>query len=234
MPMDNKESIHKGHRERMRRRFIHDGSFDNFQYHEILEIILYYSVKRADTNALAHKMLDSFGSFHALLNASVHEIMSTCNVSENTAFLITMIPHIAKRYMDSMNEDNHIINSKNDAFKLLKPMVLGESKERFFLICLDSAHRVLKIERMEQGSVNHTGIRLERLIELLIKHRAVFAIVAHNHPGRTMKPSADDIAATKRIQMAFEMINVVLLDHIILCGDDCFSFAQNRMCSLQY
>lgn len=232
--MDKKPCLHTGHRERMRRRFMEDGNFDNFQYHEILEIILYYSIKRADTNALAHKMLDSFGSFHALLNASVYEIMSTCNVSENTAFLISMIPHIAKRYMDSQNTEHCIVKTKNDAFRLLQPMSMGETRERFYLICLDAGHRVIKLERLDRGGVNSTGVRIEQLIEMLMKHKAVYAIVAHNHPGRTMKPSSDDIAATDKIKAAFDMINVVLLDHIILCGDRCYSFAQNRMCGLQY
>lgn len=232
--MDKNVCVHTGHRKRMRSRFMRDGNFDNFEYHEILEMLLYYSVKRADTNALAHKMINSFGSFHALLDASVQEIMDTCGVSESTAFIVGMIPHLAKRYMDSRNEEYYVINSKNDAFRLLQPMSMGEIRERLYLVCLDGSHKVIKLTQMAQGTVNGTSVQVDRLLEILIKHKAAYAIIAHNHPGNTMKPSSDDIAATNKIKNAFDIINVILLDHIILCGDKCYSFAQNRLCGLEY
>ncbi len=230
----NGGSIHTGHRQRMRKRFIRDGNLDNFQYHEILEMILYSTIKRSDTNALAHKMINSFGSFHALLDASVQEIMDTCNVSESTAFAVSMLPHIAKRYMESQSQECQVIKTKNDAFRLLQPMAVGEVNERFYLLCLDSKYRVIKLSQLSSGTIDSTSIRVEQLLEILIKHKAAFAIIAHNHPGHTCKPSSNDIAATDKIKTAFDIINVILLDHIILCGDNCYSFAQNRLCGLQY
>ena len=232
--MDGRGNIHTGHRERMRKRFIEQGNADGFEDHEMLEMLLYYAVKRSDTNALAHKMIDSFGSFHALLDASVPEIMESCGVSEATAFLVSLMPYIARRYGGSANGQKSRIGSKNDAFDIIQPMITDHASEQFFVVCLDEGYNVIKLKRLAQGTATSTEVRLEAIISMVIKHKAAYAIIAHNHPGHTYGPSGDDIAATEKIKSAFAIINVVLLDHIIICGDKCFSFAQNRICGLHY
>ena len=69
------DSIHAGHRERMRERFIHDKGFENFEDHQILELLLFYSKTRGDTNPLAHELLDQFGSLKGVLEARPEQLM---------------------------------------------------------------------------------------------------------------------------------------------------------------
>ena len=76
-----KQNIHSGHRERVRKRFINDGSLNNFEYHQIIEMLLFYSIPRQDTNELAHRLIDEYGSFHMLLDAKPEDIMKRCKVS---------------------------------------------------------------------------------------------------------------------------------------------------------
>ncbi len=227
-------NIHTGHRERMRKRFMKEGNLDNFNYHEILEMILYFTVKRSDTNALAHKMINSFGSFHNLLNASVEDIMDICNVSESTAFAVSILPHIAKRYKDSQGQEGITLTTKNQVVEYLKSMVSGKSVEEFYLICLDGNYKVIASAKLAEGTKAAMEVRIEHILGMLIKYKVSFALIAHNHPGNTCVPSNNDIAATDKIIQALDIINVVLLDHIIICANDSYSFAQNHLCGLEY
>lgn len=224
--------MHTGHRKRMRRRYIKDGGFDNFEYHEIVEMLLYYAVKRADTNELAHKMLDEFGSFHALLDASVSEIMERCGVSENTAFIISMIPQAAKRYAESIREKKLCITTKRDVYELLASEMKDRENECFYLICLDSKYCAIKTAVYGKSSANSVDVSVNKLVKAAVESKAVFVIIAHNHPGNTLTPSSNDISATRSVKTALDTVNITLIDHIIMCGDKCYSFAQNKLCGL--
>ena len=92
-------SLHAGHRERLRKRFLSTG-FEGMEEHVVLELLLFYSVPRIDTNELAHRLINKFGSLRGVCSASFSELMSTEGVGENTAVLLMMIPHIVSRYMN--------------------------------------------------------------------------------------------------------------------------------------
>ena len=85
------DNIHAGHRERMRERFIHDKGFENFEDHQILELLLYYSKTRGDTNPLAHELLDQFGSLKGVLEARPEQLMQVNGIGEQQATLISMV-----------------------------------------------------------------------------------------------------------------------------------------------
>lgn len=92
------KNVHAGHREKVRQRFIEEG-LDSFEDHQVLEILLFYAIPRRDTNELAHKLLERFGTLEAIFDSSVEEIMDKGQVSKNTAVLIAMIPHLSKRLL---------------------------------------------------------------------------------------------------------------------------------------
>ena len=77
--------MHEGHRKRMRGKFLQSGK-DAFHEHEMLEMLLYYSNARGDTNPLAHTLIDEFGSFSGVLDASFEDLLKVKGVGENMAF----------------------------------------------------------------------------------------------------------------------------------------------------
>ena len=85
------ESIHSGHREKMRKRFIHDKGFENFEDHQILELLLFYANTRSDTNPLAHELIDAFGSLKGVLEARPEQLMQVKGIGEKQAVLISMV-----------------------------------------------------------------------------------------------------------------------------------------------
>ena len=83
-------SIHDGHRERLRERFRREG-LDNFNELHVLELLLFYCIPRVDTNPLAHRLLDHFGSLTGVLDASPQELEKVTGVSQNTSTFLSLI-----------------------------------------------------------------------------------------------------------------------------------------------
>jgi DNA repair protein RadC len=179
-------------------------------------------------------MLDEFGSFHALLDASPQEVMKRCGVSENTAVLVSLLKSVAKRYNDSAAETEPTINSKADAFGLLKSLFADEHNEGFWLICLDSAHRLLLADKISEGTKSNAVVYVDRIMDTVSQVNATYVIIAHNHPSGIVQPSRDDINSTTRIREALDTVNALLLDHIVFCNNNCYSFAQHGLCNLKY
>ena len=103
------ENIHKGHRERMRKKFIQSG-FDGFTNHEILELLLFYSRPRIDTNAIAHRLIDKYKTISGVCNADIEDLKEIEGIDEASAVLIKMIPLLAKEYMNSSSNSIHMSN----------------------------------------------------------------------------------------------------------------------------
>ncbi|MBQ1834845.1 MAG: hypothetical protein II111_03925, partial [Oscillospiraceae bacterium] len=97
-------NTHGGHRARLKQRFLEHG-LDNFNDLNALELLLFYAIPRQDTNEIAHRLLDRFGSFAAVLEATLEELQEIPGVGENTATLLKLIPQIDRRYLMSKTEE---------------------------------------------------------------------------------------------------------------------------------
>ena len=78
------ESIHKGHRERLKQRFLEEG-LDNFTDIQVLELLLFYAIPRSDTNPIAHSLLEHFGSLSRVLEADVEELKKVPGIKDHAA-----------------------------------------------------------------------------------------------------------------------------------------------------
>ena len=86
--------LHKNHRMRVKERFLREG-LSSFADHEVLELLLFYSIPQGDVNPLAHRLIDKFKTPSAVFNASLEELCEVDGIGEHTAILIKMIPQIS-------------------------------------------------------------------------------------------------------------------------------------------
>jgi len=220
------KNIHAGHRERVRERFMEEG-LDGFKDHEILELLLYYCVRQRDTNALAHKMLKEYGTLHDLLEAHPRDIARRCKVSLNTATLISLCVPLARRYMNGKWGERPVLNSSFKAGEYAMTLFAGRIYEAFFAICLDSQNRVNHAALVHEGTINEAPVYPRLIVETALRHKASSVILAHNHPGGSLKPSVADIEVTKKIYAALKSISINVVDHIIVAGQNYTSFAEH-------
>lgn len=222
------KNLHAGHRERMRKRFQEHG-LDSFQDHEVLELLLFQAQPRKDMNPIAHRMLERFGSLEAVFEASEEELRQVKGIGESAAFLVKLIPQIARRYMMEKASNDNILDSTDTAGEYFVPRFMYERAEVVYLACLDTRHRVICCREIGRGVVNYAEINIRRIVELALANHAAGVILAHNHTSGIAIPSKEDQASTHQIQRALRLVGIELIDHIVVGGDDFVSMANSGM-----
>jgi len=224
---EQNRNLHQGHRARVKERYILNG-LDSFADHQVLELLLFYCYPRQDTNEIAHRMLNEFGSFYNLLEADPREISRRCGVSVHAAVLVSMIPSLARRYMASRWDEKEPIDSSEKAGQYVVSLFADKKVECLYLICLNNQKKLIYAAQVSEGSLSGAPLYPRTVAEIAIKHQAAAAIIAHNHPGGALAPSKQDVEATKKIASALSAIDVELLDHIIAAGEQYYSFSDHR------
>lgn len=221
-PKKDPEGLHEGHRERLKKRFREANSFEGFEEHQILELLLFYSIPRIDTNEIAHILLNKFGSLSGVFDADYDELIKMKYITENTATLLKMIPRFTSVYYNSKNKDT--IYQNNELLQdLFKAHLVGLDHEEFWVACFTGKLELITCELVSKGVVNGASVNMRKLMEITLKANAVSISVAHNHPKGEARPSNDDIATTRMIKSTMESIGVQLLDHIIIGENDTHS-----------
>ena len=218
---------HGGHRERMRQRFMENGSFKNFADHEILEMLLYYALPRRDTNELAHKMLDEFKDLDLLLNSPPEAIANRTGVSLNTAVLLSMIGCIKNR-TKPVDDKNVNFFKTADAKKYFISFLKDEPTECFYIVCLNAKKQKIKTLTLVDGFKDHIELRLSELLANIKLYGTAYVVCAHNHPSGTKKFSYSDINSTLKLSKLFDEYGIKLVDHILVCGDEAVSMSERK------
>lgn len=221
-------SIHDGHRKRLKNRFLEQG-LDGFDDHNVLELFLFYTLPRQDTNPIAHALLDRFGTLDAVFEAPVEELSKVAGIGENSAAFLKLVPAVARRYEMERNRPEEIIDSSEKAGAFLVPLYMLERDEVVYVMCLDAKGKLLCCKELFRGVANTTEISLRKIAELALSKNASSIIISHNHTSGIALPSAEDERTTKLIKDTLERIGIALKDHIIVAGDDFISMADSRL-----
>lgn len=217
--------MHEGHRGRMREKYIKNG-IDSLAEHEVLEMLLYYSVPRGNTNETAHLLLKEFGCIANVFDADAEDLMNVRGVGEQSAVLIKLIKDMASYYNRSVWSERPTLLSTEDTGLYLTDMMGNPSYECFCLLSLNAARKVLSFNVIERGTVNSSAVSVRKVVENAVKNRASSVIFAHNHPSGRLLPSENDIELTKLLQRAFEPLEIAVLDHFIIGGGGYLSMSE--------
>lgn len=218
--------MHEGHRARVKKRFLEEG-LDHFSDIQALELLLFYAIPRADTNPIAHRLLDHFGSLSQVLEASPEELKKISGVGESGALLLNLIPQMGRFYMTDRASTPGVLTTLEQCSQYLMPRFFGRKLETVFILCLDAKCKVLCCREVGEGGTNSTGISIRRVVETALGVNASSVVLAHNHPSGVALPSLEDIQTTRRVAMALQAVEIVLVDHIIVADDDYVSIAQS-------
>jgi len=219
-------SIHDGHRRRIKERFLKYG-LDTLQDHEVLELLLCYSIPRGDVNPAAHRLIERFGSLSAVFDAPPAELMKVEGVGKNTASLIKLLPHLFRRYAISHASFENIITDTESAGRYILPRFYGLTEERICVLCMDAKGKVLSCEMMPPGSPNAAAVSVPHIVELALVCRASNVIMAHNHTSGIALPSVEDEQSTAAIAEALGAVGIRLMDHLVVADGDFVSMADN-------
>ncbi len=219
------ENLHENHRARVRETFKRTGA-DGMPDHNLLELLLFYSIPRKDTNEIAHRLIAAFGSLSRVFDASYEELMEIDGIGESSALLISMIPSICRRYIESSNSQKVNLSEPDEAMNYIIRKYYGSNKvESFYMLCLDAVGNLLNCCKLGEGTPGSVIVDKRKVLETALRNKADKVIFAHNHPNGIAAPSKDDISMTSELSSVLFSVGIRLADHIIVSGNEAVSLA---------
>lgn len=219
-------SIHDGHRERLRKRFLEEG-LDNFDDLQVLELLLFYCIPRRDTNPIAHALLDRFGSLSGVLEAPPEELKSIDGIGDSVAVFLPLVTAVARKYYTDKASSEKILRTIEACGNYIRPHFINRRNETVVLLCLDAKCKVKCCKIVDEGSINSAGVPIQKILKIAMANDAVSVVLAHNHPSGLALPSAEDIQTTQRVAAALSAVDIELVDHLVFADDDYVSLAQS-------
>ena len=221
-------TVHEGHRERMRKRLLQEGA-DGLANHELLEMLLYGTIPRGDTNEIAHHLLDEFGSISHLIEAEPDEIAKVSGVGLKTGIFLSLLHELVLRYEKEKTTDRPSLVSIQRSVEYCRSLLAFRPTERFYAVYLDSRRMVLHASKVSEGTVNDTSVSPRMIVEQALRYKATGILLCHNHPNGNAKPSFSDIEMTSQLKMMLTPLGVEVIDHVIIGENQYFSFFENDM-----
>jgi len=209
------EPHYKGHRQRLRERFLNGGS-DALQDYELLELLLFMAIPRRDVKPLAKTLLKSFGSLPELMAASVEELTRIDGISENTATALKTVSAISARTMKQELQQKPVLNNWTRLMDYCHATMAHEKKEHFRILFLNKKNELIADEIQGSGTVDHTPAYPREIMKRSLELGATALILMHNHPSGDPNPSQADVDMTRQIIRAAEPFNITIHDHIII------------------
>ncbi len=221
---DKVNNPHQNHRARVRETFRRAG-VDGMPDHNVLELLLFYSIPRKDTNELAHRLIDTFGSLNRVFNASYEQLMQVDGMGESSALLISMVPAICRRYAEGGEAKKINLSEPDDVSAYILKKYYGVKHEIFFMLCLDGTGNLINCCKLGEGTAGNVLIDKRSVLETALRNNADKVIFVHNHPNGIAAPSKNDIEMTGELKALLSGVDIRLADHIIVAGNEALSLA---------
>lgn len=226
-------ALHKGHRQRLKNKVRNNG-LESLNEHEILELLLTYSIPYKDTNELAHRLLLNYGDLGKVLKGEKQELMTFNGVGEESALFLSVLGQL-HNYLNKMGDKKPAkLTNVFECVNFFRNNIDIERYETAYMVLTDKQFRLTRVELIGEGTPFGVGIDKEKLNKIIALTDSKNVIFFHTHPHGSAKPSGADVNATKDLLYLCKVIGVNFFDHIILNETEYYSFRnENLLNSLQ-
>lgn len=220
------QPFYTGHRQRAKQRFL--ASPTSASDYDLLELLLFLIIPRADTKPLAKKMVDMFKNIQGVFKATQNELKDCGLNAPNMEYILTLIKEINRRAIAEKMQNQAISLDKKDILiEFCKTLFVGLKEEQFFVILLDNQLKLIDVKPFSSSQVANVNINIREICKFAINKYAKNIVITHNHPNSDCHPSKDDILTTDKIKETLQTIDVNLIDHIIISCNGHYSFAES-------
>ena len=192
---------------------------------ELLAAILGAGTPGHDALSLANVILDGAGGLHGLLTSTADELRRVPGVGAARAAQVMAALEFGRRTLLRQPADRPRLQTPREVALHLLPEFGARAVEQFGFVLLDAKHRLLRVCVLTVGTLDRSVVHPREVFREAASARAAAIILFHNHPSGDASPSPDDVALTKRMVGAGELMGIEVVDHLILTA--------TRYCSLR-
>ena len=211
------------HRERLRQRFM-DAGHTALADHELLELLLFRAIPRADLKSLSKRLMEVFGDFNHVISAPPQRLRSVHGIGEAAIRELKIVEAAAHRLARARVIGRPALSSWSELMEYCKVAMAHQANEQFRVLFLDRRNILIADEAQGAGTVDHVPVYPREVVKRALELNASAIILVHNHPSGDPTPSEPDIAMTERIHAALETVGVTLHDHVIIGKESDASF----------
>lgn len=193
---------------------------------ELLAIFLRTGVTGKSAVDLARELLVRFGSLTRLFAAAEKEFCAIHGMGRAKYVQLQAVVEMARRALQEEMVSGDALSSPRAVREFLQLMLRGRQQEVFVAIFLDAQHRVAATEELFHGTLTQTSVYPREIVKRALHHNAAALIFAHNHPSGVAEPSDADRLLTGELKKSLGLVDVRVLDHFIVAGAGCLSFAE--------
>ncbi len=179
---------------------------------------------------LAQSIIQKYDKLSAVAMLSVELFKKNNGIGNDKAATLAAAFEISRR-VESQSKwfSNKKITSPSDIAEIFMPLFRDEVKEKFIVVCLNSANKIIRYEIISVGSLNSSIVHAREDFKVAIVNNSANIILLHNHPSGNEDPSKEDIIVTKRLVEAGKVLEINVFDHIIIAGNNFTSFVDRKI-----
>lgn len=197
---------------------------------ELLAILISSGTKKKSALDLAREILiQANNDLHDLGRLDVAALQQTKGIGEARAITIAAALELGRRRQVAVGVTRPAIKQSKDAAELMIPILRDLAHEVFYVLYLSTSNKVIRSENIGKGGLNSTVADIRIILKSALLNNATKIIVAHNHPSGNLKPSKQDVDMTIKLKQSAELMDIKLLDHIIVAGNDYTSMADEGL-----
>lgn len=228
--MEEKQPDYIGHRQRLRERFLKGEGKDMADY-EMLELLLMLAIPRKDVKPLAKELIRVFGSFANVISAPEHRLREITGVKDSVISTLKLVKAAANRlsWENLSSDDMPVLLNMDGLIDYCRSSFAYAEVEELHILYLNAKLKLIGMELIQKGSLSSVSISPREIVKSALNHNASSIIMVHNHPSGSTRPSDNDIALTKKIEQACQVMGIKLQEHIIITRADYFSFLEHKL-----
>jgi DNA repair protein RadC len=201
--------------ERPRERLAERGA-DALSHAELIAILLRTGLKGTNVVEVGRQLLGKFGSLNALAGASLEDLRGIKGIGRDKAVTLMAAFALARRMAAELRAEAPLLDTPERIADALREDVRHLPAEQFVVVLLNTRRRLLKVERISQGTLDTILVHARDVFRAAIAANASAIVLAHNHPSGDPTPSEADIKVTRDLIRAGQLLKIELLDHVIL------------------
>jgi DNA repair protein RadC len=197
---------------------------------ELVAILLRTGRKGNSVLEIAVELVQSEGNLAKLATKTIDSLQKISGIGKDKAATLAAAFEISRRILSQSKWlSNRKVTSPQEIADIFIPLLRDDIKERFIVVCLNSANKIIKYETISIGNLNSSVVHPREIFKVAIDCSSASIILIHNHPSGNPEPSNEDIKITKKIVESGKIMDIPIFDHLIIAGDTFTSFVEKKI-----